>query len=188
MDGVPLLGNTHLQREHPERCGCGGYGGSPGPHTCSPRAHHFWECPVAKAVVEQITNHVPGPLTRAHLWLVEAPPSVQQCVWDVVALAAITAMERARVGLRAAMGRTSSAASGGAGPDQQAPPAPIEVAKARAVLEFWQRLRGFAELGVPRKGWEGVGPDHPILSVSGDGCMRCVQPQEELEGGNDEDG
>ena len=49
------------------------------------------------------------------------------------------------------------------------------VAKARAVLEFWQRLRGFAELGVPKRGWDGVGPDHPILAVAGE-RLQCAQP------------
>ncbi len=29
---------------------------------------------------------------------------------------------------------------------------PLEAARARAVLDFWQRAQGFAELGVPRHG------------------------------------
>jgi hypothetical protein len=167
---------------------------------------------MAKAVVAQIAAYVPGPITRAHVWLAEAPAGVQQCVWDVVALAALAAMERARTGLRAVAGPAAvgvAAANGtaeaadvegaphqaaqaalAAAPAQQeqppaasggtvgatvAPPPPIEVAKARAVVDFWQRLRGLAMLGVPQKGWDGVGTDHPILSVV-DGDMRCVHP------------
>lgn len=163
-DSVPLPGNSHIRGSPPERCKCGEYGRA-GPHTCSPRAHHFWECPVAQAVVQQIAAHVPGPITRANVWLAEAPPGVQQCVWDVICLAALTAMERARVGLRAARDQPATPEA----------PAPVEVAKARAMLEFWQRVRGFAALGVPRRGWDGVGPDHPILAVV-NGCLQCAMP------------
>lgn len=170
VDGVPLPGNTHLRGSAPERCGCGGFGG-PGHHAASPRAHHFWECPVAQAVIQQIAAHVPGPITRAQVWLAEAPQGVQQCVWDIVSLAALTAMERARVGLRAAT-RNAPVPQEAAQPGA---PAPVEVAKSRAVLEFWQRLRGFAELGTPRRNWGGVGPDHPILAVA-EGRMQCAQP------------
>lgn len=170
VDGVPLPGNTHLCNSAPERCGCGGFGG-PGHHSASPREHHFWECPVAQAVVQQIAAHVPGPITRAQVWLAEAPQGMQQCVWDIISLAALTAMERARVGLRAAT-RNVPAPQATAQPGT---PSPVEVAKARAVLEFWQRLRGFAEMGVPRHNWDGVGPDHPILAVT-EGRLQCAQP------------
>ena len=181
VDGVPLPGNSHLHSSSPEPCGCGGYGGG-GPQPCSPRAHHFWACPVAQAVVQQITTYVPGPINRAHVWLAEAPPGVQQCVWDIISLAALSAMERARVGLRAAS-RQAPAHDAEAG---LAAPAPIEVAKSRAVLEFWQRLQGFAELGLPRRGWEGVGSDHPILAVVG-GRVQCVHPVGlEVEGADGE--
>ena len=127
---------------------------------------------MAQSVVQQIAAHVPGPITRANVWLAEAPPGVQQCTWDVICLAALTAMERARVGLRAV--RDQPAAPG--------TPAPVEVAKARAVLEFWQRVKGFAELDVPRRGWEGVGADHPILAVV-DGRFQCAQPAGLVLGG-----
>ena len=168
VDGVPMPGNTHLRRLHPEPCGCGEYGGI-GPQYCSPRAHHFWECPVAQAVVQQIAAHAPGPITRANVWLAEAPAGMQQCVWDVVALAALSAMERTRVGLR-----TNSRQAADPGDPNQ--PDQLETAKGRAVLDFWQRVRGFAELGTPRRGWEGVGPDHPILSVDEEGNLRCTHP------------
>ena len=129
------------------------------------------EAPVAQAVVQQITAHVPGPITRAHVWLAETPPGMQQCVWDVICLAALSAMKRGRVGMR-------SATRYAPGPNEDAEagaPTPVEVANARAVLDFWQRLRVFAELGVPKRGWDGVGPDHPILAVAGE-RLRCAQP------------
>ena len=62
---------------------------------------------------------------------------------------------------------------------------PLEVARARAVLDFWQRAQGFAELGVPRRGWEDVGPDHPILSVV-DGRLVCAQPIGLGDGGEED--
>ncbi len=33
--------------------------------------------------------------------------------------------------------------------------------------EMRSRLRSFAALGVPRHGWDEVGPDHPVLAVEG---------------------
>jgi hypothetical protein len=44
-------------------------------------------------------------------------------------------------------------------------PAPslMERAITRVVVEFWGRPRGFAALGLPRKGWGQVGPRHPFL-------------------------
>ena len=44
---------------------------------------------------------------------------------------------------------------------------PIEVAKARGVLDFWQRVQGFAEMGIPQRGWDGVESDHPIVAAVG---------------------
>ena len=191
VDGVPMPGNTHLHGTPAEPCGCGGFGGAAGQRQapqCSPRAHHFWECPVAQAVVQQVAAYTPGPISRAHVWLAEAPAGMEQCVWDVVSLAALSAMERARAGLRAATRRAP--APGEEAQEPVGPPAsPLEVAKGRAVLDFWQRVQGFAELGVPRRGWGGVGPDHPILSVVG-GRLRCSQPfglgEEVGEGGEGE--
>ena len=51
----------------------------------------------------------------------------------------------------------------------------IEVAKARGVLDFWQRVQGFAEMGIPRRGWDGVGSDHPIIAAVG-GRLQSAQP------------
>ncbi len=52
---------------------------------------------------------------------------------------------------------------------------PLERACARAAADFWVRLRSFAALGVPRRGWGQVGPNHPVLSVV-DGRLRVAQP------------
>ena len=37
------------------------------------------------------------------------------------------------------------------------------IVRRRGVVDFWSRLRGFAALGVPTKGWGVFGPQHPLL-------------------------
>ncbi len=81
---------------HPEACGCKGYGGAGGPTASFPRAHNFCECPVARAVVRQTHGYLAGPLYRAHTWLGDPPEDCLQGPWDVVAMAALTAMEKGR--------------------------------------------------------------------------------------------
>jgi hypothetical protein len=120
VDGVPLLGNSHLHGTRPERCVCGEYGGQgAGPPGCSPRAHHFWECAVAKAVVGEISAALPNtPLRREHIWLGREPKketgetAARACVWEVVVLAATSAMETARTRARADARRAAAAAAG----------------------------------------------------------------------------
>ncbi|PNW69907.1 hypothetical protein CHLRE_17g697750v5 [Chlamydomonas reinhardtii] len=100
--------------------------------------------------------------SQAQLWLVQAPPGFQQCVWDVVVMAALAATEHGRVRLRgmtraaAALGTQTAAAAAPeaavAGaveaepdldeipPTQLTPPQPgvnpVELACARAVADF----------------------------------------------------
>jgi len=50
-----------------------------------------------------------------------------------------------------------------------------ERALRRVIPDFWGRLAGFAQLGVPRRGWDAVGPRHPILRVMA-GRLLCVGP------------
>ncbi|PNW81436.1 hypothetical protein CHLRE_07g356000v5 [Chlamydomonas reinhardtii] len=210
IDAVPLPGNSHMPLARREPCGCGqhGHGGAAvEAHAAAaptPRQHHFWDCAVAKAVVAQINAHNPGPapISQAQLWLVQAPPGFQQCVWDVVVMAALAATEHGRVRLRgmtraaAALGIQTAAAAApeaavaGAAeaepdldeipPTQLTPPQPgvnpVELACARAVADFWSRLMQFAQLGVPQKGWDGVDATHPILAVV-NGEMLCAMPQ-----------
>ncbi|PNH07044.1 hypothetical protein TSOC_006554 [Tetrabaena socialis] len=101
---------------------------------------------------------------------------MQQCIWDAVTLVVQPATERARVGLRTATHHTAGGeVAGGAAGAGVALPLAVEVAKVRAVLEFWQRPRGYAELGVPRRGSGEVGAERPILSVE-DRRTRCAPP------------
>eukprot|EP00198_Chlamydomonas_reinhardtii_P005939 XP_001695275.1 predicted protein [Chlamydomonas reinhardtii] len=193
-----------------EPCDCGQHGqefAAAGAHAAvapTPRQHYLWDCAVAKAVVAQINAHNPGPapISQAQLWLVQAPPGSQQCVWDVVVMAALAATEHGRVRLRgmtraaAALGiQTAAAAAPEAAvagaveaepdldeipPTQLTPPQPgvhpVELARAGAVADFWSRLMQFAQLGVPQKGWDGIDATHLILAVV-NGEMLCALPQ-----------
>lgn len=171
VDGVPLPGNKHLSRMPREVCGCGGYGNAAG-EQCSPRAHHFWSCPVAWAVRRQMEGHLGTPLAKHHVWLVEPPTGCQPGPWDVVAMAALEAMERGRLALRTATGggRVQQQQQ-----QQQPPPQAVEQACLTAVARFWSTLQAFAALGVPECGWGDVGPSHPILWVA-EGRVGCAEP------------
>ena len=166
MDGIPLLGNSHMRQVAAAPCGCGGFPGV-APGGSSPRQHHFWFCPVAQAVVDQLAVRVGGGLVRAQVWLLQSPQGVQQCVWDVVVLAAISAMEVGRQFMAAALKNPAGGVMAGS--------ALRDRAIQRVVADFWVRLRTFAALGVPRSGWEAVGPHHPWLRVVA-GCLVCVSP------------
>ena len=91
---------------------------------------------------------------------------MQQCVWDVVCVAALDAMEEGRrhaKGLRA----------------RQPPAAQAEVlarSSAVAAAGFWGRLASFVALRSTPKhgGWEGVPLDHPFIGVTHDGTFRMV--------------
>ncbi len=78
-------------------------GGLPLPCRCCKgrvsRRHNFWECPIAQHVRKELQRCLPAgstPLARQHVWLLQAPPEVQPCVWRVVALAALNAMDSGR--------------------------------------------------------------------------------------------
>ncbi len=103
MDGIPLLANSHVRGLRPASCGCGAYLAGPGGP--SPRLHHFWACPVAQAEIDQLLITISRPIPRAEVWLAQTPEGVEQCVWDVVVLAAITAMEQDRRFIAATLAR-----------------------------------------------------------------------------------
>ena len=103
VNGLATAERMHLQEG---RCVCGSVaGGPPG------RRHHFWDCPVARAVVEemqrQLVGWFPAVLQPQHVLCMVCPvavgvqgaPAMHKGVWRVVCLAAINAMD---VGRRAA--------------------------------------------------------------------------------------
>lgn len=133
-------------------CLCGG----PAP---ADRAHHFWACPVAAAVVSAVSAAAaaaqphPTPLARAALWLARPPPAVHRGVWQVVCLAAVAAMDHGRKRMYALS----------SGP----PPAtPLHVSCARSsVARFWDLLSDFVALRCAPDSWrERLTPAHPFIA------------------------
>jgi hypothetical protein len=125
----------------------------------SPRRHHFWDCEIAQAVRHELvsTAHLAA-LCRDRLWLVDCPPGVRQPVWDIVCLAALSAMERGR---QYAKARRLLAL----------PPAVTAAAVAAAVADFWGRLADFVALGKAPRGWTDVPVDHPFMGRTAAGFM-----------------
>lgn len=104
---LPLNGLCTAARMHDAQaeCMCGS--------TAPGRQHHYWDCPIAAAVVQNITANLPAAwcsrpatrpaLLREHLWLMQTPAGprrMYQGVWKVVCLAALNAMD---VGRKAAL-------------------------------------------------------------------------------------
>ena len=169
VDGRALYGSPRYDswRASPGLCLCGlGVAG---------RHHAFWACPLARAVRAALEAELAPeqrPLTRCHLWLLQAPLHVHGGVWRVVALAALTAIDRSlsrltRVcmpdrppdaGSDAGTDSDSEADSGGddnspaAGTPQRprsrrAPTdAELQHAAAAAVTDLWDAVEDFATL------------------------------------------
>jgi len=125
----------------PRPCCCGSGGAHPD------RRHHFWQCPVAAAVLETVSAQLRGrALSRPQLWLAAAPLGVHQGVWDVVCLASLAAMDGGR--------RYAVAQQLQAPPHAPPPPQQLTQAAARhAVARFWDLLTEFCSVGTAPAAW-----------------------------------
>lgn len=128
------------------------------------RAHAFWDCPVAEAVLAELQQALPAGaplLTRQNLWLLQPPACMQDKPWYVVALAAITAMDRGKRTLTAlyltsqkqqrqqpaAAAAPPPAAPAAAGPpDRTATGTQVLRACIKAGEAFWAALADFTVL------------------------------------------
>ena len=159
VDGVAMPGSSHLPHVPREACACGCY---PGPAGAAepPRLHHFWTCPLVQPLVAALEEGCGCGVTRAHVWLCVSPDParVLSCVWGVVVLAALNAMEWARRYMHA---------------HRPYSPALPEAVRRGVVAKFWALLQDFTGLGVPRKGWDAVSAGHPFLRVV-DGRLVCA--------------
>jgi len=88
------------------------------------RSHAFWDCSIARAVAREVQHALPigtPDLTRLQMWTLTPPQlqsaaadgGIQQQAWDIVCLAAISAMDRGRC----AMSRMHLSDSESTGPD-----------------------------------------------------------------------
>lgn len=132
-----------------------------------PREHHFWSCPVARALCEYLQELGSIDIGRAHLWLVQPPTNgIKQPVWDVVCLAAVAALEKGRQALYGARrGRCGTA-----------PVACVRRVGCRVIADFASRLWSFAALGARPRGWEVVSGTHVFLGSSASGRVVCRVP------------
>ena len=100
------LATSQRLRQEDQSCACGSAG--PG------RRHHFWDCPVAAAVRQEVQRGLAaawasGALRPSHVWTMRQPTGVSRAlhtgVWRVVCLAALCAMEVGRKAVAAAHGQ-----------------------------------------------------------------------------------
>jgi len=148
-NALPTAARLHL--DQPCRCGAA---------AAADRHHHFWECPIAQAVVAAIstasaaTGQLPpaAPLSKPSIWLARAPAAVHSGVWDVVSLSAIAAMDHGR--------RRMYALS--LGPP---PPTPLHITASRsAVARFWVLLTDFVAQRCSPASWrDTLPPGHPFI-------------------------
>ena len=152
LDGVPTPARLH----QPEQaCGCGEAEGAG-------REHLFADCRAASHVRAAVAAELRGRfglggshLQRQHLWLAQPPTGeLHQGVWDVVCVAALNAMDKARVTMWA---RQSE--------QHQAPSAALaDAAGKQAVAHFWALLADFCGLNMAPQRWQAeVSDEHPFL-------------------------
>jgi len=153
-DAFPTAARLHVQRP----CCCGAA-------AVADRHHHFWECPVAQAVVGAMSAAAAAPLTKPNVWLARPPPAVYSGVWTVAVLAAVSAMDHGR--------RRMYALSTG-----PAPATPIHVICARsAVARFWALLADFVALRCAPASWQAhVPPGHPFIHFDPQSNSLAVHP------------
>lgn len=146
-----LVHNAHptaarLHRDEP--CTCG----APAP---ADRLHHFWSCPVARAVTDALSEAAGAPVSRAAVWLVRAPAAVHSGVWEVACLAAVAAMDHGR--------RLMYALSTGPPPTAPIPAVAARSARAR----FWSILTDFLALSCAPPSWrQHCPPGHPFIHLN----------------------
>ena len=151
VDGLPTAARMHM---FGEPCACG---------TLAPdRKHHFWDCPVAEAVIVELRSGLSGcvqcePLRMDHVWLARRPSySLHPDLWLVICIAALLGMNAGRkrlVALRLAA--------------DHLPILPqLMIAKKVAAAMFWDMLADFVYLKLYPVDWlSSVDSQHPFLGV-----------------------
>jgi hypothetical protein len=149
-----------------------------GPQGASPISHVFWDCPATAAPIRSLLAASLGaPVSRAALWLMQAPPGVVQPVWDLVCLMSFYAMDYGR---RLLWARQHA----GSLPSRQ------QVVQASQAA-FWVGLDEFvwAHHLLPSD-WAGyrvsMAPGHPFISLDlHSDVLRLVRPPGAVQAGFD---
>jgi hypothetical protein len=89
VDGFTMFGNSHMRHFDVVRCECLPLDTPP----YSPRRHHFWDCQITQSLVRVLSTNLRMPLLRHQLWLAITPASCMGRVWDVVCMAAVSAIK-----------------------------------------------------------------------------------------------
>jgi len=172
VDGLPTAARMHMLGEPCAVCD----------HLAPGRRHHYWECPVAEAVVQELRKGLAGfggePLRCDHVWLARRPSSqLHWGVWVIVCQAALLGMDK---------GRRLMAASALAAQEQQHQPrslhslpgpARLLIVGRVAAATFWDMLADFVGLGLAPASWLAeVHSQHPFLGVqqAADGSRSLV--------------
>jgi hypothetical protein len=126
MDGLPTAARMHMLGEPSAVCD----------HLAPGRRHHYRECPVGAAVVQELHNGLAGfggeALRCDHVWLARRPSSqLHWGVWVIVCQAALLGMDK---------GRRLMAASALAAQEQQHPPRSLHSRPVPALHIFWGEL------------------------------------------------
>lgn len=160
VDGIPTAARMHLVGES---CACG-RAVAPG------RDHHFWDCPVATAVLTVVRSALAlpqdCPLRRDHVWLSRPPhATIHDGVWMVTCQAALMAMNTGRKLL--SKWSLPSAANPHAA-TIPLPPTRLLAASRVAVAAFWDRLQDFIAIeAVPSDWLSEVSATHAFMKVVG---------------------
>lgn len=155
LDGVPTSARMHMLGDS---CACG--------VVAPDRGHHYWDCPVAQIVLQELRRNLGGSaIRRVHVWLGRPPvPDLHKQLWLVTTQAALLAMDKGRRVLTA-----MKLASDEQGPQNaHALPADVQLLLAGkvAVAHFWDMLQDFVGLKLCPLDWlQNVPTQHPFLGV-----------------------
>lgn len=155
-NGLPTAARMHK----PTPCACG--------HPSPCRSHHFWDCPIAKALLADISTQLPGapPQSQAVLWLALPPATCHPEVWDVVCLAAVAALDSAR--RRMVLQLHNGFSIPGA-------PEWTEPLSTHAIAHFWRLLADFCGAEAAPPAWrEHLSGSHPFICYSPTNSSFCV--------------
>jgi hypothetical protein len=158
VNGVRAMGGHDISFP----CACGW---CPPPQIPTPlqamamRAHCFWDCPVAQAVVSELCHALPASsiISKTHLWLLRSPAvGILPEVWAFVAMTAVHAIYRGRCAMLNAF----------LDPSRPLPPLDlVRLGSQSACGWFWCLLQDFVDLQSIPRSWGALGPHHPFLHL-----------------------
>lgn len=121
------------------------------------RKHHFWNCQVLQglkaSMASQLTEATTGTAIQPkHIWLGISPSEhIEECVWTVVSLAALNAMETAKAFIWTKLKGQSACEN------------VCQQANNAAITKFWSLLSNFVGLRHTQPCWEALPAGHPFL-------------------------